>query len=44
MVAVQANCSVAVALDLIVDHAAEHQRTVDETAVDVVERRLRFDR
>ena len=42
MVAAQANCSVAVALDLIVDYAEHHQCTVDETARDVVERRLRF--
>ena len=43
MVAAQLNCQVAAALVLIVDHAVQHHRTVDQTASDVIERRIRFD-
>jgi hypothetical protein len=42
MVAAQAGCPMAAALALIVDYAALHECTVDVTANDVIERRLRF--
>jgi hypothetical protein len=42
MVAVQSNCSVAAALDLLVEYAAEHECTVEQAAWDVVECRLRL--
>ena len=42
MVAVQAFCTPAKALDLLVDYAAQHESTVDEAASDVINRRLRF--
>src|SRR5438132_8075234 len=43
MVAAQVDCQVAAALDLLVEYAAEHECTVDQTASDVIERRVRFD-
>ena len=42
MVAAQAGCHVDVALDLLLNYAAQHQRDVDEVAIDVVEHRLRI--
>ena len=43
MVAVQADCPVATAVELLLGHARDHGLSIDETAQDVVERRLRFD-
>jgi hypothetical protein len=43
MVSVQADCAIAAALDLLVEYAAQHECTVDQTASDVIERRVRFD-
>ena len=43
MVAVQASCSVAEALDLLVGYAAQHECTVEQIAADVIERRVRLD-
>ena len=43
MVAAQANCAIAAALDLLVAYAAQHESTVDQTALDVIEHRVRFD-
>ena len=42
MVAAQAHCAVTAALDLLVAYAAQHECTVDQTASDVIDRRLRF--
>ena len=42
MVAVQADCSIPAALDLLVEYAAQHESTVDEIASDVIDRRVRF--
>jgi AmiR/NasT family two-component response regulator len=43
MVAVQANCSIPEAFALICDQAADDGCSIERTAHDVIERRLRFD-
>jgi hypothetical protein len=43
MIAVQAQCELPAALDLLVAYAALHECTVDDAASDVIERRVRFD-
>jgi hypothetical protein len=43
MVAVQAECPIAAAFALIIGHATEQGCSIDQTAQDVIERRLRFD-
>ena len=43
MVAEQANCSLSVAVALIVGHAKQHRWSIDQTARNVVDRCLRFD-
>ncbi|MEO5841075.1 MAG: hypothetical protein ABIQ73_22045 [Acidimicrobiales bacterium] len=43
MVSVQADCSIAAALELLIAYATQHECTVEHTVSDVVERRLRFD-
>ena len=43
MVAVQAACPVPTAVELLVGHATKHGCSVDQTAQEVVDRRLRFD-
>ena len=43
MVAVQADCPMTAAVALLVDHATAHGLSIEQTAHDVVDRRLRFD-
>ena len=43
MVSVQANCSVAEALDLLVGYAGQHGCSVEQVASGVVDRRVRLD-
>ena len=43
MVAVQANCAIPVAFSLMQGQATEDGCSIDRTAVEIVERRLRFD-
>ena len=44
IVSVQADCATGVALNLLVEYAVQHNRTVVDIATDVIERRVRFDK
>jgi len=44
MVSVQANCTFDEAIELMQQHANTNQRTLDEIASAVLDRRIRFDR
>ena len=42
MVSVQASCSVAAALDLLIEHANKYECSIDELATAVIDRRIRL--